>query len=190
MRAGTTIGSRRIGRRGLGRFRSRRRHLRHRRLAVAQAWVSIVPEHFRDLGEKPARIHVALPRLTPYGGGAGGTVRSITLSRLDVCGRIARGRRNMFCIRLHFVLKERIGVGKIRAKRFLTIDESARRNLFSGVTRRRHNLRRQEFRDDRKHDDDLAARFASKAVGGRCHHRLGASRACHAGRTLTAHVRS
>ncbi|MEY9465662.1 hypothetical protein ABH973_006075 [Bradyrhizobium ottawaense] len=71
------------------------------------------------------------------------------MSRLDVCGRIARGRRNMFCIRLHFVLKERIGVGKISAKRFLTIDESARRNLFSGVTRRRHNLRRQEFRDDR-----------------------------------------
>ena len=188
-RACATIRSHRVGRRCIGRFRSRWRHLRHRRLAFAQARVPIVPEHFRDLGEKPARIHVALPRLTAYGGDEDETVRSITLSRYDTSDGIAAGRRNMFCIRLHFVLEERIGVGKISANRFLTIDESTPSNLLSGGTRR-HDLRRLEFRDDREHDDHLAAEFASKAIDGSRHHRLGASRACHAGRTLTAHLRS
>ncbi|UWU73095.1 hypothetical protein N2603_23620 [Bradyrhizobium huanghuaihaiense] len=37
------------------------------------------------------------------------------------------GNRDLFCIRLHFVLEERIGVEKISAQRFLTIDEVARR---------------------------------------------------------------
>jgi hypothetical protein len=32
----------------------------------------------------------------------------------------------LFCIRLHFVRKERIGVEKISAKRFLTISEVGR----------------------------------------------------------------
>jgi len=180
------IRSRLIRRRRIRRRRSRRRHLRHRGLAFSQTRVPIVPEHFGDLGEKPARIHVALHRPTHDGRDVDGTVRSLTLPRSDRRGRIAAGRRNMFCIRLHFVLEERIGVGKIGAERFLTIDEGARRNVFSG---RRHDLRRQEFRDDREHDDDLAARFASKALGGDRNHRLGASRACHAGRTLMAHVR-
>ncbi len=167
----------------------RGRHLRHRRLALAQAGVAIVPEHFSDLGQKPAFIHVAPPRLTPYGSDVGGTVRSLTLSRSDTWSRADDIQRDLFCIRRHFVLEERIGVGKIGAKRILTIDESARR-LFSDRTHRRHDLRRQEFRNDGKHDDDLAARFASKTVGGDRRHRLGASWACHAGRTLTAHVRS
>ncbi|MDD1529091.1 hypothetical protein C7U92_15525 [Bradyrhizobium sp. WBOS7] len=95
----------------------------------------------------------------------------------------------MFQLRVLFVLKERIGVGKISATRFLTIDESARRNVVCRKTPR-HDLRRQEFRDGRKHDDDLAAWLTSKAVGGDRRHRLGASRACHAGRTLTAQLRS
>ncbi|MCP1766374.1 hypothetical protein [Bradyrhizobium japonicum] len=38
----------------------------------------------------------------------------------------------MFCIRLHFVRKERIGVEKISAARLLTIDEGARRHGFIG----------------------------------------------------------
>jgi hypothetical protein len=38
----------------------------------------------------------------------------------------------LFCIRLHFVLKERIGVEQIGAKRFLTIDEIARSYLLRG----------------------------------------------------------
>ncbi|TQF37213.1 hypothetical protein UNPF46_19795 [Bradyrhizobium sp. UNPF46] len=113
--------------------------------------------------------------------------RSLTLARSDARRHFVADRRDLFCIRLHFVLEERIGVEKIGAGRFLTIDEGARRNVFSG---RRHNLRRQEFRHDRKRDDDLAAGFASKAVGGDRRHRLGASRACHAGRTLTTRVRS
>jgi hypothetical protein len=35
------------------------------------------------------------------------------------------GSHDLFCIRLHFVLEERIGVGKISASRFLPIDEDA-----------------------------------------------------------------
>jgi len=42
-----------------------RRHLRHRGPAFAQPLVPVGPEHFNDLGEKPARIHVALPRSIP-----------------------------------------------------------------------------------------------------------------------------
>ncbi|MDI3560253.1 hypothetical protein [Bradyrhizobium sp. Arg816] len=38
----------------------------------------------------------------------------------------------MFCIRLHFVRKERIGVEQISAARLLTIDEGARRHGFTG----------------------------------------------------------
>ncbi|MBR0883329.1 hypothetical protein ABIF65_003258 [Bradyrhizobium japonicum] len=38
----------------------------------------------------------------------------------------------MFCIRLHFVRKERIGVEQISAARLLTIDEGARRHGFIG----------------------------------------------------------
>jgi hypothetical protein len=34
--------------------------------------VPVMPEHFCDLAEKPARIHVALPRFTRYGGDADG----------------------------------------------------------------------------------------------------------------------
>ena len=40
--------------------------------------------------------------------------------------------RNLFCIRLHFVLEERIGVGKISENRFLTIDETACAHVFAG----------------------------------------------------------
>ena len=96
----------------------------------------------RETSTHPSR---SLPRLTPYGVDVERTVRGLTLSRSDTRGRIAANRRSLFCIRLHFVLEERIGVGKIGAKRFLTIDESARRDVFGGRTRRRHNLRRQEF---------------------------------------------
>ncbi|MDE5446951.1 hypothetical protein GWG65_37595 [Bradyrhizobium sp. CSA207] len=39
-------------------------------------------------------------------------------------GRIDIDRRSLFCIRLHFVLKERIGIDKTSAARLLTIDES------------------------------------------------------------------
>ncbi|MCK1707643.1 MULTISPECIES: hypothetical protein [unclassified Bradyrhizobium] len=38
--------------------------------------------------------------------------------------RIGIDRRNLFCIRLHFVLKERIGIEKTSTARLLTIDES------------------------------------------------------------------
>lgn len=63
-----------------------------------------------------------------------GTVRDITPSRSDARGRIAAGRRNLFCIRLHFVLEERIGVASVSVERFLTIRESARRRVFGGGT--------------------------------------------------------
>jgi hypothetical protein len=48
----------------------------------------IVPEHFCDLGEKPARIHVALPRLTAYEGDEDAAVLRITPSLYDTGGRI------------------------------------------------------------------------------------------------------
>ncbi|AHY50775.1 hypothetical protein BJS_03622 [Bradyrhizobium japonicum SEMIA 5079] len=40
-----------------------RRRLRHRGPDLAQPLVPVGPEHFDDLGKKPARIHVVLPRL-------------------------------------------------------------------------------------------------------------------------------
>ncbi|WP_426608939.1 hypothetical protein [Bradyrhizobium sp. McL0616] len=40
------------------------------------------------------------------------------------------GSHDLFCIRLHFVLKERIGVEKISATRVLMMDEGAR-DLFA-----------------------------------------------------------
>jgi hypothetical protein len=78
----------------------------------------------------------------------------------DGRGSIEIDKHALFCIRLHFVLKERIGVEKISAKRFLTIGESAPLRL----RRRQGSSRRREFRHAREHDDNLAARFASKAV--------------------------
>ncbi|WP_271568071.1 hypothetical protein [Bradyrhizobium sp. CCBAU 11386] len=85
-------------------------------------------------------------------------MRRLTLSRSDTRVRIDVEERNLFCIRLHFVLEERIGVEKISAERFLTIDEAVCRRVVVG-----RNLRRQKswapkapkFRDHRKHDDDL-----------------------------------
>lgn len=96
----------------------------------------------------------------------------------------------LFCIRLHFVRKERIGVEKICAQRFLTIGEGARCHVFRGKSLlfRGKSLRRQKFRDDRKHDDNLAARLASKAVGRAGRHRPGALRTCHAARTPLVNV--
>lgn len=119
-------------------------------------------------------------------------MRDLTLSRSGTRGRSTAPRAQPFCIRLPFVLEERIGVAKISAKRFLTIDESVRSDLCCGGIhrRRRRDRRRQEFRYAREHDDDLAARFASKTVGGIRRHRLGASGARHAGRTPTACFRS
>lgn len=74
---------------------------------------------------------------------------------------------------------------EICAQRFLTIGEGARCHVFRGKSLlfRGKSLRRQKFGDDRKHDDDLAARLASKAVGRPGRHRPGALRTCHAART-------
>ncbi len=133
-RACAPIRSRRIVRRRcIGRFRSRRRNLRHRRLAFAQARMPIVPEHFRDLGEKPARIHVALPRLTAYGGDEDETVRSITLSRYDTSDGIAAGRRNMFCIRLHFCSRRTNPSRKNQRESIPRSMKARGRNLLSGA---------------------------------------------------------
>jgi hypothetical protein len=63
-------------------------------------------------------------------GDESGTVRHLTLSRSDTRVRVDVEERNLFCIRLHFVLEERIGVEKISAERFLTIDEAACRHVF------------------------------------------------------------
>lgn len=58
-------------------------------------------------------LSIAAPLMTEE---TWGTVRRLTLYRSDTRGRIAAGRCNTFCIRLHFVLEERIGVGKIGAE--------------------------------------------------------------------------
>jgi hypothetical protein len=65
-------------------------------------------------------LHANERAIMPYG---------IAPSRFDTRAHIAFGWRKMFCIRLHFVLEERIGVEKISAKRFLTMDEAARLSL-------------------------------------------------------------
>jgi len=67
-----------------------------------------------------------LLRLIACGQDSDGDCASITPSRSDTRGRIAAAWRNLFCIRLHFVLEERIGVAKISVEQFLMIDESAR----------------------------------------------------------------
>ena len=53
--------------------------------------------------------------------------RHIALTRFETTSRRHANMRALFCIRLHFVLAERIGVEKIGATRFLTIDEVRRR---------------------------------------------------------------
>ncbi|MDX3969261.1 MAG: hypothetical protein QHD01_22070 [Bradyrhizobium sp.] len=69
---------------------------------------AIKPARFTGFGETRAGLSHASRRLFP------------------ICAvAIAAARRNLFCIRLHFVLEERIGVAKIGAERFLTIDENA-----------------------------------------------------------------
>jgi len=78
-------------------------------------------------------------------GDESGTVRHLTLSRSDTRVRVDVEERNLFCIRLHFVLEERIGVEKISAERFLTIDEAACRHVFAGRNLRRRNPGRQDF---------------------------------------------
>jgi len=81
--------------------------------------------------------------------------RHLTLSRSDTCDRLDVEERNLFCIRLHFVLEERIGVEKISAERFLTIDEAACRHVFAGRNHRWQKSRAAKFLDHRKRGDDL-----------------------------------
>jgi len=88
-------------------------------------------------------------------GDESGTVRHLTLSRSDTRVRVDVEERNLFCIRLHFVLEERIGVEKISAERFLTIDEAACHHVFAGRNHRWQKSRAAKFLDHRKRGDDL-----------------------------------
>ncbi|MGY4624645.1 hypothetical protein [Bradyrhizobium sp. USDA 4486] len=82
-------------------------------------------------------------------------MRSITLLRSETR---ETGRHEMFCIRLHFVRKERIGIEKISTRRLLTIGESARRRAAIGS-----NHCRKKFQNGRGHRDRGSSTGASGA---------------------------
>jgi len=127
-------------------------------IPVMSPCVPVRPEHCCDPGappDQPARIHVALPSRMSCAGDESGTVRHLTLSRSDTRVRVDVEERNLFCIRLHFVLEERIGVEKISAERFLTIDEAACRHVFAGRNHRWQKSWVAKFLDHRKRGDDL-----------------------------------
>ncbi|MBM7482495.1 hypothetical protein JOE52_001477 [Bradyrhizobium canariense] len=94
----------------------------------------VVPKHFCDLGEHLEQQHASmsrLPRLTRSEDRRTGLCEASR--RLGQERRVPDRHRShdLFCIRLHFVRKERIGVEKSSAKRSLTIGEGARDCLLS-----------------------------------------------------------